>query len=74
MFDLPYLDDWTAIGKHRQLLVDKINEHENKRCYDFDYQVGHKVMLEQDGEKLRKGQVNHLGPYTITSVHTNGTI
>ena len=74
MFDLPYLADWTAIGQRRQLLVDKTNERENKRQIDFDYLVGQKVMLEQDSGKLRKGQVKFIGPYKITSVHTNGTI
>ena len=74
MFDLPYLADWTAIGQRIQLLVDKANVHENKRRIDFDYQVGQKCLLEQDSGKLRKGQVKYIGPYTITSVHTNGTI
>ncbi len=74
MFDLPYLADWTAIGQQRQLVVDKQNTKESKQRFDFDYLVGQKVLLEQDGGKLRKGQVKYLGPYIITSVHTNGTI
>ncbi len=62
MFDLPYLDDWTAIGQRRQLMVDKTNERENKRQIDFDYLVVQQVLLEQDGGKLCKGQVNLLDP------------
>ena len=74
MFDLPYLADWTAIGQRRQLIIDQKNVEENKTRFDFDYLVGQQVLLEQDGKKLRKGQVKYLGPYIITSVHTNGTI
>ncbi len=74
MFDLPYLAHWISIGRRRQPLVDKTNKQENKRRLDFDYQVGHKVMIEQDGGKLRKVQVKYLGPYMITLVHTNRTI
>ncbi|MCP4749189.1 MAG: hypothetical protein GY874_24100 [Desulfobacteraceae bacterium] len=55
-------------------MLNKSNLRENKARFDFDYLVGQKVLLEQDGKKLRKGQVKYLGPYIITSVHTNGTI
>ena len=74
MFDLPYLADWTAIGQQRQLFIEKKNVSGNKQRFDFDYLVGQKVLLEQDGGKLCKGQVKYLGPYIITWVHTNGTI
>ncbi|MCP4747479.1 MAG: hypothetical protein GY874_15250, partial [Desulfobacteraceae bacterium] len=74
MFDLPFLADWTAIGQQRQLVVDKSNTRENKHRLDFDYEVGQKVLLEHDSGKLCKGQLKYLGPYTITLVHTNGTI
>ena len=40
MFDIPYIADWTDIGKRRQALVDQNNARENKRRIDFDYAVG----------------------------------
>ena len=45
MFDIPYIADWTDIGKRRQALVDQNNAIENKRRIDFDYAVGQKVLL-----------------------------
>jgi hypothetical protein len=73
LFDLPYIADWTAIGQRRQKLVDQSNARENARRIDFDYAVGQKVLLRKDGI-LRKAEVKYLGPFTITQVHTNGTI
>ena len=53
--------------------VDKDNARENARRIDFDYAVGHKVMIQKDGH-IRKAEDKYLGPFTITQVHTNGTI
>jgi len=73
MFDIPYLADWTEIGKRRQALVDQNNARENKRRIVFDYAVGQKVLLKKDGI-LRKAQDKYDGPYVITQVHTNGAV
>ena len=73
LFDIPYIADWTAIGQRRQISVDKDNARENARRIDFDYAVGHKVMIRKDGH-IRKAEDKYLGPFTITQVHTNGTI
>ena len=73
LFDIPYIADWTSIGHQRQCLVDQNNVRENARQIDFDYAVGQKVLLKKDGI-LRKAKVKYLGPFTITQVHTNGTI
>ena len=73
MFDIPYLADWTEIGKRRQVLVERNSARENKRRIDFDYAVGQKVLLIKDGI-LRKAEDKHEGPYVITQVHTNGTV
>jgi len=73
LFDTPYVADWTAIGQRRQASVDKVNAREKARRIDFDYAVRHKVMIQKDGH-IRKAEDKYLGPYTITQVHTNGTI
>jgi hypothetical protein len=76
-FDIPFLADWYKIGEHRQLLTDRNrnNERENKRRIDYDYKVGDKVLVIKDGIVLRKSE-SKFGkePWTITTVHTNGTI
>ena len=73
LFDIPYLADWTEIGKRRQLLVDQDCEKKNSRRIDFDYTVGQQVLLRKDGI-LRKAEDKNDGPYVITQVHTNGTV
>ena len=73
LFDIPYLADWTAIGKRRQALVDQDNEKKNKNRIDFDYAVGQKVLLTKDGI-LRKAEDKNKGPYVITQVHCNRTV
>ena len=73
LFDIPYLADWTEIGKRRQALVDQNCLRENKRRIDFDYAVGQKVLVLKDGI-LRKTEDKNVGPYDITQVHTNGTV
>ena len=73
MFDIPYLADWTEIGKRRQHLVSQNNARENKHRINFDYAVGQKVLIRKDGI-LRKAEDKNQGPYAVTQVHTNGTV
>ena len=47
---------------------------EIKKCVDYDYKVGDRVLVIQNGI-LRKAQSPHgKEPCTIMTVHTNGTI
>ena len=74
LFDIPFLADWNKIGDHRQRQTDLNTERENRSRRDWDYKVGDKVLLRKDGI-LRKGESRYeCDPWTITSVHTNGTI
>jgi hypothetical protein len=73
LFDVPFLADWTAIGRRRQELVDRDAERKNKLRVDYDYAVGQKVTIKSDGI-LRKSEDKNTGPYVITQVHTNGTV
>ena len=73
LFDIPYLADWVTIGRRRQEQVDKSNTLENKRRLDYDYKVNDKVLIIKKGI-IRKVEDPNEGPYTITQVHTNGTV
>ena len=74
LFDIPFLADWNKIGDHRQCQTDLNTERENRSCRDWDYKVGDKVILHKDGI-LRKSESRYESdPWTITSVHTNGTV
>ncbi len=68
LFDIPFVADWHKIGDRRQLLTDR-----GKRI-DYDYKVGDKVLVINEGI-LRKAESTYgKEPWTITTVHTNGTI
>jgi len=73
LFDIPYIADWTKIGEYRQAQTDRNTARENAQRADYDYAVGNQVLVRKDGI-LRKAESQYTGPYTITTVHTNGTI
>ena len=74
LFDIPFLADWNKIGDYRQRQTDLNTERENRTRKDWDYKVSDKVLLRKDGI-LRKSESRYdRDPWTITSVHTNGTI
>ena len=74
LFDIPYIADWNKIGDYRQHQTDLNTAQENKQRVDYDYKVGEKVLVRKDGI-LRKTESHYDSePWTITSVHMNGTI
>ena len=74
LFDKPFIADWNKIGDYRQCQTDRNTRHENKTCVNWDDKVGNKVLVHKDGI-LHKTESKYDGdPWTITSVHTNGTI
>jgi hypothetical protein len=74
LFDIPFMADWHKIGEHRQSMTHCSNQHENTQCIDYDYNDGDKVLVMKEGI-LHKAESKHsIEPWTITTVHTNGTI
>ncbi len=74
LFDISFIADWKQIGEHRQRQIDLGNELENKTHVDYDYKVGEKVLIQKD-RILRKAESKWIKePWTIMTVHTNGTI
>ena len=74
LFDVLFLADWTKIGEYRQLHTDKNTARENNTQINWDYQPGDKVLLRKDGILRKSESWYESDPWTITSVHTNGTI
>ncbi len=74
LFDVPFLADWTKIGEYRQLQTDKNTARENNTRINWGYQPGDKVLLRKDGILCKSESGYESDPWTITSVHTNGTI
>jgi hypothetical protein len=74
LFDIPFIADWKTIGEHRQRLTDCNTDRKNKGKIDYYYKVGQKILVQNEGI-LRKAQsIWQHDPWTITTVHTNGTI
>jgi hypothetical protein len=74
LFNIWFVADWHKIGEGRQLLTDRGNQRENAKQIDYDYKVGDKVLVINEGI-LRKAESSYgKEPWTITRVHTNGTI
>jgi hypothetical protein len=74
LFDIPLMADWHKIGDYRQSQTDRSNKHENKKRIDYDYKVSDKVLIRKDGILRKAESILKKEPWTITTVHTNGTI
>jgi hypothetical protein len=74
LFNIPFIADWHKIGGHWQSLTDLGNQCKNNQCIDYNYKVRDKVLVEKEGI-LRNAESKYgKEPWTITTVHTNGTI
>jgi hypothetical protein len=66
--------DWHKIGEQRQSLTDPGNQRNNAKRIDCDYKVRDKVLLINEGILRKAESAYGKEPWTITTVHTNGTI
>jgi hypothetical protein len=66
-FDIPFIADWKTMGEHRQRLTDCSR-------IDYDYKVGQKILVRNKGIFRKAQSIWQNDPWTITIVHTNGTI
>jgi hypothetical protein len=74
LFDIPFVADWRKIGEQRQSLTNCGNQRENAKQIDYDYKVGDKVLVINEGILCKAESAYGKEPWTITTVHTNGTI
>eukprot|EP00804_Cyclotella_cryptica_P029494 CCRYP_011294-RA/>CCRYP_011294-RA protein AED:0.47 eAED:0.47 QI:0/-1/0/1/-1/0/1/0/96 len=74
LFDVSNIADWSKIGEYRQKQTNKNTRQENASRMDWDYQPGDKVLLRKDGILRKTESQYESDPWTITSVHMNGTI
>jgi hypothetical protein len=72
LFDIPFIADWKEIRECRQWLTDLNTTHKNKASIDYDYKVGQKVLVQNDGILCKAEHSRYLKdpPWLITSVHT----
>jgi len=70
--DIPLIADLYLLQQNRQVLIDKQLMMANAKRISFDYQPGQKVLkLAISPNKL---DPQYEGPYSIATVHTNGTV
>ena len=74
LFDIPFIADWNKIGDYRQRHTDLNTDRENKLWMEYDYKVGDEILIWKDGILCKTESHYGSEPWTITSVHTNGTI
>jgi hypothetical protein len=74
LFDIPFVADWREIGERRQSLSNHGNQLKNAKQIDYDYKVGDKVLVINKGILRKAESAYGKEPWTITTVHTNGTI
>ena len=74
LFDIPFIADWKQIGDYRQHQTDHSNKRENDKHVDYNYKVGDKILIQKDGILCKAESIWKKEPWTITTVHTNGTI
>jgi hypothetical protein len=74
LFDIPFIADWKIIREHRQKLTDLNTECENKGRIDYDNKVGQKILVWNEGILCKAQSIQQNDPWTITTVHMNGTI
>ena len=74
LFDIPFVADWHKIGDYRQHQTDHSNIRENNKRVDYDYKVDNKVLIRKDGILHKAESIWKKEPWTIMTVHTNGTI
>jgi hypothetical protein len=74
LFDILFVADWQKNGEQRQSLTDRLNQRKNAKQIDYDYKVGDKVLVINEGILYKAESAYGKEPWTITTVHTNGTI
>jgi len=74
LLDIPFVADWHKIGDYRQRQTDCSNIRENNKCVNYDYKVGDKVLICKDSILCKAESIWKKEPWTITTVHMNGTI
>ncbi len=55
LFDIPFIAEWNKFGDYRQRQTDLDTALINSKQVDYDYKVGNKVLVTQEGI-LRKAE------------------
>jgi hypothetical protein len=74
LFDILFIANRNKIGDYRQRKTNLNTARKNSKQVDYDYKVGAKVLLTEEGILHKAESPYSKKPWTITTVHMNGTI
>jgi hypothetical protein len=74
LFDIAFIANWNKIGDCRQCQTDLNTARKNSKQVNYDYKVYNKVLLTEEGILRKAESPDSKKPWTITTIHTNGTI
>ncbi len=74
LFDIPIVANWNKIGDYRQCQTNLNAARKNSMQVDYDYKVGDKVLVKQDGILCKAESPYSKKPWTITTIFTNGIV
>ncbi len=70
--NISLLEDWHTILSQREQLVNDALLCTNKKCFNFEYQIGQKVLKYE--KSSRQTQTKNHRTFEILRVHSNGTV
>ncbi len=74
LFNIPFIANWNKIGDYRQRQTDLSTARKNSKRIDYDYKVGNKALVSQEGILCKAESPYSKEPWTITTAHMNGII
>ncbi len=74
LFDILFIADRNKIGDYRQHQTDLNTARKNSKRVDYDYKVGDKILLTEEGILHKAESPCSKKPWTITTINTNGII
>jgi hypothetical protein len=74
LLDILFIADWNKIGNYSQRQTNLSMANKNSKQVNYDYKVGDKVLLTQEGILRKPESPYSKEPWTIMTVYMNGTI
>jgi hypothetical protein len=74
LFGVLFIANWNKRGDYRQRQTNLNTARKNSKQANYDYKVGNKVLLTEEGILHKAESPYSKKPWTITTIHTNVTI
>lgn len=74
LLPIPIITDLTNLRERRQSSIDQSALRENRRRRPHEYNVGDQILIIAYAPNARALDPKATGPFTLTQVHTNGTV